>query len=285
MTRLDTYQYELRTHKRYGAAMYGFWAIVIFGGMLSNLYNVFWHARKDRQRQSHVEGETVTKPNSVLSKAWRQVQEHAILPPVFGDHHRRTIFGFFVPTRLESFIIFAYWTISLVLCSVTYITFEGNMYWPTIPPQVWRYIADRTGIVAYANLPILWLFSGRNNIFLWATGWDFGTFNLFHRHVARVATIEAIVHSAAWTVLAMPSKYIRVYHDIVLMFDLRRTIRLVPAFTMVLHGHRRHGDHGADAGPILSLDTPTILRALPAHSHCLFGHHDSQLVLPHIGLR
>jgi hypothetical protein len=64
-----------------------------------------------------------------------------------------------------------------------------------------RYISDRTGILAYANLPIIWMFSGRNNIFIWTTGWNFSTFNIFHRNVARVATTQAIVHSIGWSVM------------------------------------------------------------------------------------
>src|SRR4051812_46936198 len=67
--------------------------------------------------------------------------------------------------------------------------------------QIWRYLSDRTGIICYANLPILWMFSGRNNIFLWATGWEFSTFNTFHRNIARVAVIEAIIHSVGWSVI------------------------------------------------------------------------------------
>lgn len=61
-------------------------------------------------------------------------------------------------------------------------------------------------MLAYANLCLLWLFGGRNNPFLWATGWKFSTFNLFHRAIARVATIQAIVHSIGYTVLVMRSK-------------------------------------------------------------------------------
>lgn len=72
--------------------------------------------------------------------------------------------------------------------------------------QKWRYIADRTGIICYANLPWLWLFSGRNNVFLWATGWSFSTFNIFHRHIARIVTIEAIVHSIGYTVMEINCK-------------------------------------------------------------------------------
>ena len=48
---------------------------------------------------------------------------------------------------------------------------------------------------------MLWLFGLRNNIFIWATGWNFRTFNIFHRHIARVATIYAIVHSIGYTVV------------------------------------------------------------------------------------
>lgn len=72
--------------------------------------------------------------------------------------------------------------------------------------QHWRYIADRTGIISYANLPPLWMFSGRNNIFLWLTGWSFSSFNIFHRHIARVATIQAIVHSIGWSAIEIDCK-------------------------------------------------------------------------------
>lgn len=61
--------------------------------------------------------------------------------------------------------------------------------------------------MSYPNLALLWLFGGRNNVFLWATGWNFSTFNLFHRAIARVATIEAIAHSVGYTILTMMGKY------------------------------------------------------------------------------
>lgn len=57
-------------------------------------------------------------------------------------------------------------------------------------------------MLAIANVPIVWLFGIRNNILIWLTGWSFSTFNSFHRWAARVATIEAIIHSIAYTVEA-----------------------------------------------------------------------------------
>jgi hypothetical protein len=72
---------------------------------------------------------------------------------------------------------------------------------PEVSTQVWRYVSDRTGIISFANFPIIWLFGMRNNLLLSLTGWDFGTYNNFHRWIARVATLQAVVHSVGYTVL------------------------------------------------------------------------------------
>ena len=77
---------------------------------------------------------------------------------------------------------------------------------PSIHQQLWWDVTNRTGVFAVANLPILWVFSGRNDVFLWLTSWDFATFNSFHRWVARIMTVEAIVHSIGYTYLYVIGK-------------------------------------------------------------------------------
>lgn len=67
--------------------------------------------------------------------------------------------------------------------------------------QLLRFVSDRTGIISFANFPLIWLFGMRNNIVMWLTGWDFGTYNNFHRWVARVATLQAVIHSVGYTIL------------------------------------------------------------------------------------
>ena len=87
-------------------------------------------------------------------------------------------------------------------------TFVTNLYPHSFPKpftQAWRYVSDRTGIISFANFPLIWLFGMRNNLLLWLTGWDFGTYNNFHRWVARVATVQAIIHSVGYTVLVCDS--------------------------------------------------------------------------------
>ena len=80
----------------------------------------------------------------------------------------------------------------------------------SFPPkskQIWRYFSDRTGILSWASFPAIWLFGMRNNLLMGLTGWDFGTFNNFHRWVARIATLEAVIHSVGYTVIIWRSAY------------------------------------------------------------------------------
>ncbi|KAI5249750.1 putative FRE family ferric-chelate reductase [Aureobasidium subglaciale] len=53
--------------------------------------------------------------------------------------------------------------------------------------------------MSYATLPWIWIFAGRNNVFMWATGLSYQAFNIYHRHVARAGTVLAIVHSVVYT--------------------------------------------------------------------------------------
>ncbi|EEH07912.1 ferric-chelate reductase [Histoplasma capsulatum G186AR] len=112
-------------------------------------------------------------PPSRRMQHW--IRTYFIIPAAFGTHHQR-----------------------LLYC------------WDDIFTQAFRYVSDRTGVMAYANLSLLWLFGSRNNPFLWATGWSFATFNIFHRAIARVATIQAIIHSIGYTVLTLEGQ--RIYH-------------------------------------------------------------------------
>ena len=91
--------------------------------------------------------------------------------------------------------------------------------YPSVTNQLLRFVSDRTGIISFANFPLIWLFGMRNNIVMWLTGWDFGTYNNFHRWVARVATLQAVIHSVGYTVLI-----------------IRRTVSLSPICRYLLTG-------------------------------------------------
>jgi hypothetical protein len=59
-------------------------------------------------------------------------------------------------------------------------------------------IGNRAGHLSICQMPIFFLFAGRNNFFIWVTGWPYNDFQVFHKWIARVATMEAIVHSACY---------------------------------------------------------------------------------------
>lgn len=57
---------------------------------------------------------------------------------------------------------------------------KAESSWPTKQAQLARYVADRTGIMSFYNLPLLFACSGRNDVVLWITGWSYGTLNANH---------------------------------------------------------------------------------------------------------
>lgn len=107
----------------------------------------------------------------------------------------------YVPPRIVALTIFVYYALNIVFCSVNYTAFEGNQWYDSKSAQILAYVGNRTGVLAFVNLPIVVLFASRNNILQWLTGWSYATFQLFHRHAAIIAVLEALVHSVIYTVV------------------------------------------------------------------------------------
>ncbi|PLB47489.1 FRE family ferric-chelate reductase [Aspergillus steynii IBT 23096] len=195
---IDAWQFEMWSHFAYGFAGYGFWAAVLAVGTLHRFIQQFLLSRRASMgRQQHPLVRTFGSP---FRRMYSWIHTHLVVASPLPSHGRHILWWTF-PTRVEAVVTFTFWVISIVLCMVGYRTFSGNIYWPDISAQLLRYAADRTGILSFANLPLLWLFAGRNNIFLWATGWSFATFNIFHRHVAWIATIQALIHTILYLIL------------------------------------------------------------------------------------
>ena len=154
---------------------------------------------------------TGSKPG-VFGRGAALVRKYVLTPSLLPPYHQQRFLGCTIPTRAESFVVLSYWIVSIILSFVNYHGLTGNTIWPNPSAQIWRYMADRMGTMAYGNLPILWIFSGRNNIFLWLTGWSFGTFNIFHRHIARITTLHAIMHGIGYSCYYFASGQSDAYH-------------------------------------------------------------------------
>ena len=78
---------------------------------------------------------------------------------------------------------------------------QPNSWYPTASGsdgEIVSYLTNRFGVLSFANIPLVFLYAGRNNILLWLTNWSHGTFLLLHRWVAWIAALQAILHSAIY---------------------------------------------------------------------------------------
>ncbi|ODQ81563.1 hypothetical protein BABINDRAFT_159838 [Babjeviella inositovora NRRL Y-12698] len=57
------------------------------------------------------------------------------------------------------------------------------------------YIGDRAGIIAITQLPLIFAFTARNNLFSVITGWPYRTFNIFHRWISRFVVVLIFLHA------------------------------------------------------------------------------------------
>jgi hypothetical protein len=97
----------------------------------------------------------------------------------------------------------------MVILNVVFISVNYKTLYPQLPMQWYEnhyqelmyYVCLRTGVMAFCLLPVLVLFSSRNNILLWLTTWSHSTFMLLHRWVARIFLVQALLHSILALVL------------------------------------------------------------------------------------
>lgn len=142
-----------------------------------------------------------SKPYTVVSK----FRKYFILPSTFGGRHIASVKGVgTLPLRWQSIVVAVVFIFTVIFMFVRIKATEGpetTYYTKTL--EVTRFIGDRCGILAVTQLPVLFLFGGRNNVLMFYTGWSFDTFNVFHKWQGRFVLMIASVH--AWT-------YTRVYH-------------------------------------------------------------------------
>ena len=187
-----------RANRLLRKAMFIFWGIVIGIGVVVNVGSRT--ARSLSGKSSvHPEGPPSHGRLSPVGRIWNLVRAYMLLPATFNKTcHTHSWFGT-IPPRAETAIISAYVAINVILCAVAYSATDQNLYWESHSLQMWRIFSDRTGYLSYANFAIFFVFGIRNNILIWMTGWSFATFNRFHRWTARIATLQAILHSIGYT--------------------------------------------------------------------------------------
>lgn len=193
-------------------AMFYFWAVIVSIGVCWRLASAIQEIRYREWQpisddENDLEDTSSFKRHSLLDFPYAIMKRYFIIPATFGYRCSQNVRWCTIPPRIQSLTISSFVVLNIVLCSVSYRVFSDNLYWPLISTQLWRYVSDRTGAIALANFPLIWLFGTRNNVLMWLTGWGFGTYNNFHRWVARVATVQAVVHSIGYTEMIFERMY------------------------------------------------------------------------------
>ncbi|KAJ3023868.1 hypothetical protein HKX48_000054 [Thoreauomyces humboldtii] len=128
-----------------------------------------------------------------------RVKPFLVYPSIFGTYNVRPLPWLMgnVPTVGQALYIFLFVVLNVILASVNYSSTQPHPWGWNFKGEMCSYVAYRTGHIAFGLLPLLILFSGRNNFLLWITNWSYPTFLLLHRWIARAFTFHAIAHSVA----------------------------------------------------------------------------------------
>lgn len=142
--------------------------------------------------------QSMGRPNKLV----RLYYKHISIPAAFGERHidRYYLFNFipiFIPTRFETIVGSFYTLMTVIFMCTGYSFMNNNPLWATHYSELALNVSNRAGIIASIQIPLLTLFALRNNILIWLTGWSFSTFNAYHRAIARVTFILAVIHAGA----------------------------------------------------------------------------------------
>ncbi|KAK9463923.1 ferric reductase like transmembrane component-domain-containing protein [Lipomyces oligophaga] len=133
-------------------------------------------------------------------------RKHFTLPATFNGRHAeaQTLFGIqynVIPVRWQTLVLIGFAILNLIFMFAGIDAFGYTTAAQTVTQRAMyrRLMALRSGIIAAVLCVPLYLFASRNNILMLISGWDFQTFNVFHRWVGRWMMIHAAVHGIAFS--------------------------------------------------------------------------------------
>ncbi|KPI38249.1 putative ferric transmembrane component [Cyphellophora attinorum] len=133
----------------------------------------------------------------LLPTLFARLRPYVVYPSTFGGRHVQPLphgIGN-APTMGQGMYIVFFVILNVICSAVGHNSVQPNAFYKNTREEIMLYVANCTGVIAFALLPLVILFAGRNNFLLWITNWSHATYLLFHRHVARIFMVHCIVHS------------------------------------------------------------------------------------------
>lgn len=143
---------------------------------------------------------------SKKTKLEKVIQKTVTNKPFVGEKHAQEygkgLFTIRSPLRIHVVILFVLFLANIIPLTAFYRILDPakNTSWPNNRYAAQsRYFADRAGVLSVAQLPILFLLSGRNSPVAFVTGCSFNTLMLYHRWIGRLVALLALLHGVAYT--------------------------------------------------------------------------------------
>ena len=174
---------------------------------------------------------------------WPWIKRNILYAPLWKKRHNREYqlsraynVGT-LPGRFHTVLLSAYVLSNIVACF--YLDYSVSNKGKLVAE-----LRGRSGHLSVLNMLPLFLFAGRNNIFIQILRVSFDTFNLFHRWFGRLVVIEAVIHTIAWAInehaaVSTASANHSLFHNAFLQWGLLATIAmaviLVQACSVIRH--------------------------------------------------
>lgn len=138
------------------------------------------------------------------------INTHVLEAPLLR-HHRASAWSWGswvvlrLPGRIHTMLLLCLWGINIAgVCLYHYPLPPGSeKVIGSLSDYYVRTAADRLGVLSLLQLPCVFLFAGHNAIPLRLSRCSFNTLMLYHRHWARIVTMEAILHAVLYRAHAL----------------------------------------------------------------------------------
>ncbi|ODV85467.1 hypothetical protein CANARDRAFT_198580 [[Candida] arabinofermentans NRRL YB-2248] len=196
---------NLDTATYYGSALLGYFALVMIISTIFNFLGKVGLLNKIKGPMINKFRSYVTMP--ALLPSGRYTQPYRVFK----------VFSALLPNRLDSLICLGFTIMHIVIWCKDYglNSEEDQVVFTSRYQQSVRFIADRTGVIAFAEVPLIVLFAGRNNILTFFTGFSYSSFIQFHKLVSRFMFLGAVMHSACYTIREVSlGKYVSILRNL-----------------------------------------------------------------------
>ena len=132
-----------------------------------------------------------------------RLKPYLVYPTVIGTYQVRPLPYLLgnAPTLGQSLYAAVMVILNVILTAVGYKAVVPHAWYGNTYGEILAYVMWRRGAFPCAMLPLVILFSSRNNVLLWLSDWSHSTYMLLHRWIARIFAIHVIVHSITALVL------------------------------------------------------------------------------------